>query len=400
MKILLVTQYFYPENFKSNDIAFELQRKGYTVTVLTGIPNYPSGKFFQGYGLFKKRKQTIQGVKIIRSWLISRGHCSGFRLALNYFSWAFFASWKALWLGIWYKYDAIIVHEPSPITQGIPAIIVKKIQKIPLYFWVLDLWPESLISAGGVHNKLVLSFFNGIVKYVYKNADKLLISSRKFKDSIIKKGNFIEKLVYFPNWAEDVFKNSTAYPIPALPDGFKVMFAGNIGEAQDFEHILQAILLLKEEQDIQFIFIGDGRKRPWIEEFIKKHNLTKTVHILGRFPLEAMPAFFEQADAMLLALKDESIFNLTVPAKLQAYMAAGKPVIAMLNGEGAEIIKEAACGLVVNAGDYTDLAKNILLLKTIPTTQKKQMGEKGKQYCSQYFNKQICIDHLIEILKI
>ncbi|WP_270517314.1 glycosyltransferase family 4 protein [Sanguibacteroides sp. AM78-02pH3A] len=400
MKILLVTQYFYPENFKSNDIAFELQRKGYTVTVLTGIPNYPSGKFFQGYGLFKKRKQTIQGVRIIRSWLISRGHCSGFRLALNYFSWAFFASWKALWLGIWYKYDAIIVHEPSPITQGIPAIIVKKIQKIPLYFWVLDLWPESLISAGGVHNKLVLSFFNGIVKYVYKNADKLLISSRKFKDSIIKKGNFIEKLIYFPNWAEDVFKNSTAYPIPALPDGFKVMFAGNIGEAQDFEHIMQAILLLKEKQDIQFIFIGDGRKRPWIEEFIKKHNLTKTVHILGRFPLEAMPAFFEQADAMLLALKDESIFNLTVPAKLQAYMAAGKPVIAMLNGEGAEIIKEAACGLVVNAGDYTDLAKNILLLKTIPTTQKKQMGEKGKQYCSQYFNKQICIDHLIEILKI
>ncbi len=400
MKILLVTQYFYPENFKSNDIAFELQRKGYTVTVLTGIPNYPSGKFFQGYGLFKKRKQTIQGVRIIRSWLISRGHCSGFRLALNYFSWAFFASWKALWLGIWYKYDAIIVHEPSPITQGIPAIIVKKIQKIPLYFWVLDIWPESLISAGGVHNKLVLSFFNGIVKYVYKNADKLLISSRKFKDSIIKKGNFIEKLIYFPNWAEDVFKNSTAYPIPALPDGFKVMFAGNIGEAQDFEHIMQAILLLKEKQDIQFIFIGDGRKRPWIEEFIKKHNLTKTVHILGRFPLEAMPAFFEQADAMLLALKDESIFNLTVPAKLQAYMAAGKPVIAMLNGEGAEIIKEAACGLVVNAGDYTDLAKNILLLKTIPTTQKKQMGEKGKQYCSQYFNKQICIDHLIEILKI
>lgn len=253
MRILLVTQYFYPENFKSNDIAFEMQRRGHSVTVLTGIPNYPSGKFFQGYGLFKKRKQTIQGVRIIRSWLISRGHSSGFRLALNYFSWAFFASWKALWLGIRYKYDAIIVHEPSPITQGIPAIIVKKIQKSPLYFWVLDLWPESLISAGGVHNKFVLSFFNRIVKYVYKNADKLLISSRKFKDSIILKGDFNEKLIYFPNWAEDVFKNSTAYPIPALPNGFKIMFAGNIGEAQDFEHIMQAILLLKEKQDIQFI---------------------------------------------------------------------------------------------------------------------------------------------------
>ncbi len=400
MRILLVTQYFYPENFKSNDIAFEMQRRGHSVTVLTGIPNYPSGKFFQGYGLFKKRKQTIQGVRIIRSWLISRGHSSGFRLALNYFSWAFFASWKALWLGIRYKYDAIIVHEPSPITQGIPAIIVKKIQKSPLYFWVLDLWPESLISAGGVHNKFVLSFFNRIVKYVYKNADKLLISSRKFKDSIILKGDFNEKLIYFPNWAEDVFKNSTAYPIPALPNGFKIMFAGNIGEAQDFEHIMQAILLLKEKQDIQFIFIGDGRKRSWVEEFIKKHNLTQTVHILGRFPLEAMPAFFEQADVMLLALKDELIFNLTVPAKLQAYMAAGKPVIAMLNGEGSEIIKEANCGIVSDAGNYIGLAQNILYLKNISSTQLKQMGQKGKQYCWLHFNKQKCIDHLVDILKL
>lgn len=400
MRILLVTQYFYPENFKSNDIAFELQRRGHSVTVLTGIPNYPSGKFFQGYGLFKKRKQTIQGVRIIRSWLISRGHSSGSRLALNYFSWAFFASWKALWLGIRYKYDAIIVHEPSPITQGIPAIIVKKIQKSPLYFWVLDLWPESLISAGGVHNKFVLSFFNRIVKYVYKNADKLLISSRKFKDSIILKGDFNEKLIYFPNWAEDVFKNSTAYPIPALPNGFKIMFAGNIGEAQDFEHIMQAILLLKEKQDIQFIFIGDGRKRSWVEEFIKKHNLTQTVHILGRFPLEAMPAFFEQADVMLLALKDELIFNLTVPAKLQAYMAAGKPVIAMLNGEGSEIIKEANCGIVSDAGNYIGLAQNILYLKNISSTQLEQMGQKGKQYCWLHFNKQKCIDHLVDILKL
>lgn len=400
MRILLVTQYFYPENFKSNDIAFELQQRGHTVTVLTGIPNYPSGKFFQGYGLFKKRKQTVQGVRIIRSWLISRGNSSGLRLALNYFSWAFFASWKALWLGIRYKYDAIIVHEPSPITQGIPAIIVKKIQKIPLYFWVLDLWPESLISAGGVHNKLVLSFFNRIVKYVYKNADKILISSRKFEDSIIQKGNFSEKLIYFPNWAEDVFKNSAAYPIPELPGGFKIMFAGNIGEAQDFEHIMQAALLLKDKQDIHFIFIGDGRKRPWVEGFIKKHNLTQTVHLLGRFPLEAMPAFFEQADVMLLALKDELIFNLTVPAKLQAYMAAGKPVIAMLNGEGAEIIKEADCGLVSDAGNYNGIAQNIGHLKAIPSTQRKQMGEKGKQYCSQYFNKQKCIDHLSEILKV
>ena len=148
MKVLLVTQYFYPENFKSNDIAFELVKRGYDVTVLTGIPNYPSGSFFKGYGIFKNRKQVINGVQIYRVLLLPRGKGKGLRLALNYFSWAFFASFRAFFLALLKRYDAILVHEPSPITQGIPAIVVKKMLHIPMYFWVLDLWPESLESAG------------------------------------------------------------------------------------------------------------------------------------------------------------------------------------------------------------------------------------------------------------
>lgn len=170
MRVLLVTQYFYPENFKSNDIAFELVKRGYDVTVLTGIPNYPTGRFFKGYGLFKNRIQSINGVKVKRSFLFSRGNGGGIRLALNYFSWAFFASIDALFLALFHKYDAILVHEPSPITQGFPALIVKKIQRIPLYFWVLDLWPESLTSAGGVTNQKVLSFFTSIVRLIYNSS--------------------------------------------------------------------------------------------------------------------------------------------------------------------------------------------------------------------------------------
>lgn len=238
--ILLVTQYFAPENFKSTDLALGLTERGYSVSVLTGIPNYPHGKFYKGYGLFSRRFEVIDGVRIYRSFLIPRGSGSGLMLALNYFSWAFFASLWAIVLALRFKYDAVMVHEPSPITQGIPAIIVKKIRRIPLLFWVLDLWPESLTSAGGVNNKYVIGFFTRLTKYIYKQSDKILISSKGFKASINSKGHFANKIIYFPNWAEDVFDNklNSNIVLPELPSGFILMFAGNIGEAQDFRSIM------------------------------------------------------------------------------------------------------------------------------------------------------------------
>jgi glycosyltransferase involved in cell wall biosynthesis len=399
MKVLLVTQYFYPENFKSNDIAFELVKRGYSITVLTGIPNYPQGTFFKGYGILKKRKQLINGVKVRRAFLFPRGKGGGLRLALNYFSWAFCASIYAFLLSLLNKYDAVIVHGASPITQGIPAILVKKMQRIPLYFWVLDLWPESLISAGGITNKRVIHFFTHLVKWTYNNSDKILISSKGFRKSILEKGDYNDKLVYFPNWAEDIFSNSElSFQMPSLPDGFLVMFAGNIGEAQDFESIMQAALLLKEE-NIKFIFIGDGRKKQWVESFIKEHNLYQTVYCLGRFPIDAMPSFFAQADLMLLSLKNELIFNLTVPAKLQAYMAAGKPVIAMLNGDGRNIIEDSNCGMSVSAGDYTGLATSLLKLQQMKPDEMRKLGENGRVYFNRHFNLDTCIDNLCAILK-
>ena len=224
-RVLFISQYFYPENFKSNDIALELTERGHEVTVLTGLPNYPEGKIYKNYGFFKRTKENYQRIKIIRTWLVPRGKGGGIRIFLNYFSWAFFASLRAFSLSFQKKFDVILVHEPSPITQGFPAIIVKKIQKIPLHFWVLDLWPESLSSAGGVKNKYVLSFFTKMVKYIYNNSDKILISSKGFEESILAKGNYKEKLVYFPNWAEEsILKGDSDYPIPYLPKGFKIIF--------------------------------------------------------------------------------------------------------------------------------------------------------------------------------
>lgn len=400
MKILLVTQYFFPENFKSNDIAFELVKRGHEVTVLTGLPNYPEGKFYNGYGFFKKRRETINGVKVIRASLIPRGKGGGIRLFLNYFSWAFFASIRALFLGFGDKFDVVLVHEPSPITQGFPAIVIKKIQKIPLHFWVLDLWPESLTSAGGIKNQTVLSFFTGMVKYIYNNSDKILISSKGFKQSILTKGNYEDKLIYFPNWAEDsILKGDTNYPIPELPQGFKILFAGNIGVAQDVNSIVKAALILKEKLDIHFVFVGDGRSKQELEDFVTTNDLSKTVHFMGRYPIEAMKTFFTKSDVLLVSLKDELIFNLTVPAKLQAYLCTQKPILGILNGEGAELIAEANCGFSTNAGNYEGLAKEIVKLYELSEEQRSILGQNGFRYFEENFTMTKCINNLELILK-
>ena len=400
MKVLLVTQYFYPENFKSNDIAIELTKKGHEVTVLTGLPNYPEGKIYNNYGFFKNTRENFQGVDIIRTWLVPRGKGGGIRLFLNYFSWAFFASIRALTLSFQQKFDVVLVHEPSPITQGFPAIVVSKIQKIPLHFWVLDLWPESLTSAGGVNNKMVLSLFEKMVKYIYNNSNKILISSKGFKESILAKGNYAHKLVYFPNWAEDsILKGNADYPIPELPKGFKIIFAGNIGMAQDVMSIVKAALILKDQLDIHFIFLGDGRSKPQLEQYVDENNLNQTVHFLGRFPLEAMKTFFTKADVLLVSLKDGLIFNLTVPAKLQAYMCTKTPILGMLNGEGAAIINEANCGFSANAGDSEGLAKEIIKLYEMSNEERNVLGLNGFEYFEKNFTMNKCIDSLELILK-
>lgn len=422
-RILVISPHFYPENFKCNDVAFELARRGHEVTVLSDIPNYPSGKYFKGYGVFKRRKEVVNGVMIYRTLMIPRGDGSGKMLALNYMSFALTASLRALrWCmsRLWHKskrFDVVLVHETSPVTVGIPAVIIRMLQrKSRLLFWVLDLWPESMQVAGGINNKTVLGVFDGITKWIYRNSDKILMSSKGFRDSICEKGDFEHKLEYFPNWAEDALTSGSDYQLPECiaeikaKNGFIVMFTGNIGEAQDFDNTLEAMRKvaemkyheksdpLHEQQNeeysnfsslmtnIHLVLVGDGRKRPWVEEYVKEHHLEDTVHWVGRHPLEAMGKFFSQADVLYFALKDSLIFNLTCPAKLQAYMSAGKPLLAMINGEGRNIVSEAGCGLSVAAGDSDALAQTIVKMANMPENMLQDMGQKGKEYCKENFS--------------
>lgn len=402
MKILLVTQYFYPENFKGNDIAFEMQKKGHEVTVLTGIPNYPKGEFFNGYGYFKRRRETVNGVKVIRTFLIPRGNSTAIPLMVNYFTWFVFASFYAVYLALSKKFDKIIVQQLSPVMMGLPAVVVKKIQKIPVYFWVLDLWPESLESAGGIKNKKILGFFESMVKFLYRNSDKILISSKGFKQSILKKGNFEDKIIYFPNWAEKSInesKQNVEINLPKFPSGFNILFAGNVGVAQDLVNAIKAMeIVLKQNKKINFLILGDGRDRKRLEKLVLEKNIEKNIHFFGKYPIETMSYFFSKADCMFVSLKNEPIFSLSLPAKVQAYMSVGKPIISMMNGEGYNIINEADCGFAVHAEDYKDLADKILEIEKLPVIERQRLGENGKSFYQENFVLENCISNLEKII--
>ncbi|MDC0378161.1 glycosyltransferase family 4 protein [Flavobacteriaceae bacterium] len=405
-RILIVTNYFFPEEFKINDLAFDLVSKGYKIEVVTGIPNYPKGKFFRGYGFFRKNIENYNGLKIIRLPLISRGSGSKLRLILNYISFFVSLFFYSIYLAFFKKFDVILVHHVSPIFLGIPAVIIKKVQGIKMIFWNLDLWPEAVSHylKSNWFNKLVTYLLNLIVNFIYENTDKLLISSKSFKLHATSRGYKKENIVYFPNWAEDIYitKNISLLntPISKFPkNAFKIMFAGNIGEGQDMNSVFKAIeYTSKIDKDIFWIFLGDGRMKSSFEKKIKVNKLEKFVKFLGRQPLNHMPAFFKNADAMLLPLLDGDVYNKTVPAKLQAYMASKKPVLGMLNGEGASVISKSKCGLVANSGNYIDLCNNILKLKN-DTNSLEKFSLNSVNYYNLHYSKNNALKKVITIFK-
>lgn len=395
MKILFVSQYFYPETFKGNDIVFDFVKRGHDVTVLTGKPNYPEGKFYKGYGFLNKSTEVIKGAKIIRTPIYPRRNGKGLHLVLNYMSFVFFSYFACLFR-LKGKYDLIFVQQLSPVTMAFPGIWLKKKFNIPLYLWVLDLWPESVLAASNFKNPIIIRFIENIVKKIYNQSDVILISSKYFEKSIKEKLiNKNKEIVYLPNWAEDVFINKTSKSIlskPDLPLGFNIMFAGNVGESQDFETIIKAAELTLSH-GINWVIVGEGRKLNWIKEQIQLRQLTN-IYLLGRYPIETMPGFFSKANVMLVSLKDEPVFSLTVPAKIQAYMASSKIILGSLNGEGNVIINESGCGYAVNAGNPILLSEKAIFLKNSPKNKIVEMQMKSKKYYEDHFSKKTLFDSL------
>lgn len=400
MKILFVCQYFYPEVFRGNDIAFHWAEQGHEVRVVCGIPNYPDGKYHKGYGLFKKRHEVVNGVRVTRLPIIPRGN-NKIMLMLNYFSYYLLAGVWMLFHAIGHKYDRVFVQQLSPVMMSAPGVLYKRLRKVPLYTWVLDLWPESLTAAGGINNKYVLGFFKRFVKREYKYSDKILISSRSFDKSILEYGPYGDKIVYYPQWADgNASIEKLPENVPTIPQGFKLMFAGAVGEAHGFDCTMQAALLTKDRKDIKWIIVGDGRRLDWVREFVKEHCLEETVLTLGRFPSETMPWFFKQADVMLVTLNDDPLFKLYAPAKISSYMSAGKPIVAVLNGEGAEVIKDADCGWTLPAGDSEGFARLAIELSQVDKSELEKRGANAKEYYDAHFVQEKCLKELDRIMSI
>jgi len=401
MKIFFVSQYFYPEIFKGNDIVFDLIERGHEVTVLTGKPNYPEGNFYKGYNFFNKNTEYIKGAKVIRVPLFPRKNGKAIPLVLNYFSFLFF-SFFVVTFRIKEKFDVVFVQQLSPVTMALPGVWIKRSQGIPLVLWVLDLWPESIVASSNIKSNFIIKPIEKLVKWIYNKSDLILVSSKFFTESVLEKcKNKNMKVEHFPNWAEDVFIKTSKSSIndckiPELPEGFNVVFAGNIGEAQDFEAILIAAELTKNE-NVNWLFIGDGRKLDWVKNEVISRKIAN-IYILGRHPMESMPLFFEKADAMLVSLKDEPIFSLTVPAKIQAYMASGKIILGMLNGEGNVLINESKCGFAVSAGNSKGLAEIVYKLKDFNNEKIKEMELKAVNYYDRSFSKNMLLSKLEMIL--
>jgi len=402
MRLLVVSQYFWPENFRINDLVAELVRRGHDVTVLTGLPNYPEGIVLRDFQKSPANYANYAGAKVVRVPVVPRGR-GGFQLLLNYLSFALSASLLGLWKLRGRQFDAIFAYEPSPITVGIPAALMRAVKRAPMAFWVLDLWPETLQAVGAIRSRAVLSMVGLLVSSIYKHCDVILAQSKSFIPKIGRYAGSVKRVVYFPNWAEEIFDVREVQPAPEVPlkfGGFNIMFAGNIGDAQDFPAILRAAELLKSDAYIRWLIVGDGRMADWVTEEIKRRGLQDCVFMLGRHPVERMPSFYVHAGALLVSLKDEPIFAMTIPGKLQSYLAAGIPVLAMLNGEGAELVSASCAGLVCPAGDDVALADAALKISQMTAKDRLAMGARGLALASAEFDRGRVLSKLEEELQL
>ena len=401
MKILVISQYFYPENFRINDFAFKMVKRGHDVTVLTGLPNYPNGRLFGKYKLFTN--EVINGVKICRVPLIPRGNSKKIALFLNYVSFLF----SSLFFGffkIWKESpDLIFSVNYSPPTASLIGYLYSRLFSAPLFVWVQDLWPESLTATGTVKSKRIIVWVKKVMTFLYNQTECILVQSKSFSSQIEDSITDRNKIFYFPNWAEDVYeknqsgeKNQFSHLVPK--DKFIIMFAGNLGVAQSLETIIEAANKVKE-YPIHWIFVGDGRQSEWLKNCIAERKLNNNISMLGRYPIEAMSDFFDLADVMLVTLKKDPALNLTIPGKIQSYLKNGKPILSALDGEGASVVNESGAGFNTSSENIDGLAENAIKISKMSAKELQQMSESAKEYYSNNFESMHLLSKFEKIVK-
>lgn len=396
--ILVVSQYFYPEQFRINDMCKEWINRGYEITVITGIPNYPQGRFYRGYGWLKKRTEEYEGVHIVRLPLIARGNNS-ITLILNYFS--FVVSGRIWSLFTKIKADKVFVFEVSPMTQALLGVWYAKRNHVPCLIYVQDLWPENVEVVTGIHNKRIIGAIDRMVDYIYSNCKYIFATSYSFvkrieeRKTVWKDGK--SKVVYWPQYAEEFYKPLKPKALKEILDNdtFKIIFTGNIGYAQGLEILPKAAAILKREHTLcEFYIIGDGRYKKEFEGDILKNDVTEMFHLLGRKNPEEIPQYLANCNMAFLSFADNALFGMTIPAKLQSYMACGIPIIAAASGETREIIESSFSGYVSEIGNASQLAGNIKKAIQEPQETISEMGKNALKYYQKEFTKKELLDKM------
>ncbi len=404
MRILLVTQYFWPENFGINRQVIDLVDRGIEVTVLTGKPNYPSGKIHDGYNFWGIKREEYKGVKIIRIPLIPRGKSSSFRLIINYISFVLFGLIYGSFVFRKYIFDAVFVYAPSPVLQAIPAIVIAKIKRIPVALWVQDLWPHSLEDTGYIKNRTFIWIVDIIVRFIYKNINLLLVQSKAFIEVIKLQARSSTKITYFPNSADinsinnyEILDFESKKWVDQIKKSFSVVFTGNIGAAQSIQTIVQAAELCKDEKGINFFIIGSGSMSEWLSLEIQRLEL-KNIFYTGWLPSASMGMIWKASSVLLVSLLDRSTFNQTIPNKLQCYLASGRPIIGSLAGEAARTIEISGAGIVCDPENALLLANAVKRMFAMSSEDRDNLGNSGQQYFNQNFDPKILTTNLIKIL--
>lgn len=387
MRVLVLSQYYWPESFRITEVVESLRRAGCHITVLTGQPNYPQGEVFAGYGAAGFGAQQHEaGYSIYRVPLVPRGRGGARGLAANYLSFVVSASLFGPWLLRKQLFDVIFVYAPSPIIQAIPAAWLAFIKRAKLVTWVQDLWPQSLEATGFVRNRRLLAMVAVVVRWIYRRSDLLLVQSRAFVPTVRAMAGKTP-VEYHPNPGELAFSQTQPLGQPALllQPGFNVVFAGNLGTVQALGTVLDTAELLRPHADVRLVLVGSGSRSEWLHQEVARRRLGN-VQLAGRFAPESMPGILAQASALLVSLARSPIMSQTVPSKVQAYLAAGRPIIASLDGEGARVVEESGAGVSCPAEDAAALAQAVLRLRAAPSDELQRMGEAGPIYYKQHFD--------------
>ena len=394
MNVCIVSQCFYPDAFRINDIAFQLCAQGHRVKVITGLPDYDAGRIPDAYRFLRKRREVVRGVDILRLPILARGRGAPRRL-LHYASFALVG-----WVYACFARrgaDVVLTYQTSPVSQALPAVRLARRNRCPHILYCLDLWPESVKVWGMREDSAVFRAVRRVSRFLYRAADIVAVTSRPFAAYLRQVTDVPpESIVYLPQACEPLLE-----PVACQYDENGVtdfLFAGNVGAAQDVGCLLRAAARLRERGGFHVHIVGDGSALPAVRAQCEALGLSSCVTFYGRKPPQEMPAFYRLADACVLTLSGDSFVGQTLPGKLQSYMSAGKPIVAATDGAAREVLADADCGLCGPASDDEALARHMARVIAEPD-QARKAGARAFAYYQQHFREAVFLQRLCDLMQ-